>query len=471
MSAGSSLSTRAKSSGVGHPTGRDARRTSRGAGAGGRGGVGHDDLPVDGMGRTVQPARPRRYAVILTTARPRRPPPTVPGGSGIRRCRGRSRLRVRHRGEPAVGSLSPARGGRAARRAPPPPCARARGAAGPAGRPRCRAGPVRTRSVPGSAAATRSGTRSRGPLAHAVLIVSSDIVRALTVMTRIYASDAPRMKSVTTQRQAASTDAGDLLALDRQVCFALAVASRNVIGLYRPLLEPMGLTHPQYLVMLALWEEAPLRVSRDRRPAQPRARDAVPAPQAPRGRRPRPARARPPGRARRLGVADPRRPTTAGEGRAHPPGRARPARHGDQRARADPRPAHHPHRGDPPPRVNPPRGRSPRRAADGGFVASPSPARLLGRMRRPPSFVATVLTSGSAPDVARGPAARRLPSGLPLPGGSRCPTRPPRRRAARRHPRSPPPSAHCSWSPSRSRAGSSCRSPWPTTSSAPRPSR
>ncbi|WP_245862048.1 MarR family winged helix-turn-helix transcriptional regulator [Phycicoccus duodecadis] len=55
--------------------------------------------------------------------------------------------------------------------------------------------------------------------------------------------------------------AGDLLALDRQVCFALAVASRNVIALYRPLLHPMGLTHPQYLVMLALWEQAPLRVS------------------------------------------------------------------------------------------------------------------------------------------------------------------------------------------------------------------
>jgi MarR family transcriptional regulator, organic hydroperoxide resistance regulator len=59
-----------------------------------------------------------------------------------------------------------------------------------------------------------------------------------------------------------STDSEpDLLALDRQVCFALAVASRNVIGLYRPLLEPMGLTHPQYLVMLALWEEAPLKVT------------------------------------------------------------------------------------------------------------------------------------------------------------------------------------------------------------------
>jgi DNA-binding transcriptional ArsR family regulator len=33
--------------------------------------------------------------------------------------------------------------------------------------------------------------------------------------------------------------------------------ARNVIGLYRPLLQPMGLTHPQYLVMLALWEKSP----------------------------------------------------------------------------------------------------------------------------------------------------------------------------------------------------------------------
>ena len=51
------------------------------------------------------------------------------------------------------------------------------------------------------------------------------------------------------------------LALDQQVCFALAIASRSVIGLYRPLLEPLGLTHPQYLVMLALWESEPLRVT------------------------------------------------------------------------------------------------------------------------------------------------------------------------------------------------------------------
>ena len=53
----------------------------------------------------------------------------------------------------------------------------------------------------------------------------------------------------------------DPLALERQVCFALAVASRTVISVYRPVLEPLGLTHPQYLVMLALWGDEPLSVT------------------------------------------------------------------------------------------------------------------------------------------------------------------------------------------------------------------
>jgi DNA-binding MarR family transcriptional regulator len=52
----------------------------------------------------------------------------------------------------------------------------------------------------------------------------------------------------------------DALALERQVCFALSVAARNVVAVYRPWLEPMGLTHPQYLVMLALWQYGPLSV-------------------------------------------------------------------------------------------------------------------------------------------------------------------------------------------------------------------
>jgi DNA-binding MarR family transcriptional regulator len=47
------------------------------------------------------------------------------------------------------------------------------------------------------------------------------------------------------------------LELERQVCFALSVASRCIIGVYRPLLEPHQLTHPQYLVMLAMWDASP----------------------------------------------------------------------------------------------------------------------------------------------------------------------------------------------------------------------
>src|SRR5437763_5355168 len=49
----------------------------------------------------------------------------------------------------------------------------------------------------------------------------------------------------------------DLLKLENQVCFALVTAARNVVSIYRPILEPLGLTHPQYLVMLALWESSP----------------------------------------------------------------------------------------------------------------------------------------------------------------------------------------------------------------------
>jgi MarR family transcriptional regulator, organic hydroperoxide resistance regulator len=47
----------------------------------------------------------------------------------------------------------------------------------------------------------------------------------------------------------------DGLTLEQQVCFSLAVAARDVVSLYRPLLEPLGLTHPQYLVMVTLWQQ------------------------------------------------------------------------------------------------------------------------------------------------------------------------------------------------------------------------
>lgn len=42
--------------------------------------------------------------------------------------------------------------------------------------------------------------------------------------------------------------------LERQLCFALYAASLTMTKAYKPLLEPLGLTYPQYLVMLALWQ-------------------------------------------------------------------------------------------------------------------------------------------------------------------------------------------------------------------------
>ena len=50
------------------------------------------------------------------------------------------------------------------------------------------------------------------------------------------------------------------LELDEQLCFALYAASRAVTARYRPLLAELGLTYPQYLVMLVLWSESPLTV-------------------------------------------------------------------------------------------------------------------------------------------------------------------------------------------------------------------
>lgn len=47
----------------------------------------------------------------------------------------------------------------------------------------------------------------------------------------------------------------DQLKLDNQVCFRLYTASRLVTQAYRPLLEPLGLTYPQYLVLMVLWEK------------------------------------------------------------------------------------------------------------------------------------------------------------------------------------------------------------------------
>ncbi|MFF9451281.1 MarR family winged helix-turn-helix transcriptional regulator [Streptomyces flaveolus] len=56
--------------------------------------------------------------------------------------------------------------------------------------------------------------------------------------------------------------ATDWLRLDQQICFSLNAASRAFGGVYRVLLKELGLTYPQYLVMLVLWERGELPVKK-----------------------------------------------------------------------------------------------------------------------------------------------------------------------------------------------------------------
>ncbi|MFF8658059.1 MarR family winged helix-turn-helix transcriptional regulator [Streptomyces huasconensis] len=57
-------------------------------------------------------------------------------------------------------------------------------------------------------------------------------------------------------------DDQDFLRLDRQVCFSLHAAARAFNGVYRTALKDLGLTYPQYLVMLVLWEDGELPVKK-----------------------------------------------------------------------------------------------------------------------------------------------------------------------------------------------------------------
>ncbi|MEV7887738.1 MarR family winged helix-turn-helix transcriptional regulator [Streptomyces sp. NPDC002817] len=54
----------------------------------------------------------------------------------------------------------------------------------------------------------------------------------------------------------------DWLRLDQQICFSLNAASRAFGGVYRVILKDLGLTYPQYLVMLVLWEHGDLPVKK-----------------------------------------------------------------------------------------------------------------------------------------------------------------------------------------------------------------
>ena len=69
-----------------------------------------------------------------------------------------------------------------------------------------------------------------------------------------------RMAEVSDRNPGGHEAADDDLLLEQQLCFALTVASRSVVGAYKPVLDKLGLTHPQYLVMLSLWESSPRSV-------------------------------------------------------------------------------------------------------------------------------------------------------------------------------------------------------------------
>jgi MarR family transcriptional regulator, organic hydroperoxide resistance regulator len=71
----------------------------------------------------------------------------------------------------------------------------------------------------------------------------------------------PPPDATTPQRPGGPTD-DELLRLDRMICFSLHAASRAFNGVYRVLLRDLGLTYPQYLVMLVLWEHGELPVKR-----------------------------------------------------------------------------------------------------------------------------------------------------------------------------------------------------------------
>jgi MarR family transcriptional regulator, organic hydroperoxide resistance regulator len=63
------------------------------------------------------------------------------------------------------------------------------------------------------------------------------------------------------RQRLANTVRADWLKLDHQLCFALYSASLAMTKFYKPLLDPLGLTYPQYLVMLVLWEGDGITVS------------------------------------------------------------------------------------------------------------------------------------------------------------------------------------------------------------------
>ncbi|GAB1258416.1 MarR family transcriptional regulator [Aurantivibrio plasticivorans] len=64
------------------------------------------------------------------------------------------------------------------------------------------------------------------------------------------------------RKSIANPSASDLLKLDNQICHSVYSAANALVRAYRPLLEPLDLTYPQYLVMLSLWESDGVNIKR-----------------------------------------------------------------------------------------------------------------------------------------------------------------------------------------------------------------
>ncbi len=91
-------------------------------------------------------------------------------------------------------------------------------------------------------------TRSRATLPMPCLVSRSICQHPTTLVCSTIKIDATLEETVESKPQF------DGLTLTNQLCFDLYAASRAVIKAYRPLLDPLGLTYPQYLVLLVLWE-------------------------------------------------------------------------------------------------------------------------------------------------------------------------------------------------------------------------
>ena len=114
------------------------------------------------------------------------------------------------------------------------------------------------------------GNRGDDEVGHDDIVIDTELVVNVELLNADFRNpkQLPREQVLDCVRSNCALSSGvadetvpDLLGLDQQLCFAVYSASLAMTRLYLPLLEPLGLTYPQYLVMLVLWETDSLTVS------------------------------------------------------------------------------------------------------------------------------------------------------------------------------------------------------------------